>query len=82
MTPEEKAAQLERYAEGKRRYHARRAERKAERDNPLWKPREELTPEQQAAIRHIAVGLFELFLASVPARNDFPAELDVKEVDQ
>lgn len=64
--------------ERRRRIKDQNAERK---NNPLWKPREELTPEQRDAIRHIAIGLMELFVASVPQRNEFPSELEIEEVE-
>lgn len=87
MNPEEREAQLARYAEGKKKYHERRERRRrikaqnAERKAPPEPPKP-LTPEQRRACTLIAQGLIELFFSFQPERDEFPSELDTEEVKQ
>lgn len=61
--------------ERKRLIKAQNAERKA---NPA--PVKPLTPEQIEAISLIARGFIQFVLAGLPVKDEFPAELDIKEV--
>lgn len=57
--------------ERKRRIKAQNEAKKSERA-----PVEPLTPEQAKAIHTIARGLIDLFVASLPKRDEFPSEID------